>query len=123
MMLNCRESVVYAGSAVSHGSVNVLLLWHLELFSVPLFLFVPLTTHFSITQIQIEKVKTFSVHPLSIQYYSLWTPQQHKWSTKIHLNITGNLFMHTYMPIYSDESVYLSLSEDTCLICQFNNTD
>lgn len=43
-MLNCRECVVDAGSAVSHGSVNVLHLWHLELFSVPLFLFVPLAT-------------------------------------------------------------------------------
>lgn len=63
MTLNCRECVVDAGSAVAHRSVNLLHLWHLELFSVPLFLFVPLATPLSITQIEIEVVKTFSIHP------------------------------------------------------------
>lgn len=55
--------VVDAGSAVAHRSVNLLHLSHLELFSVPLFLFVPLTSPLSITQIEREVVKTFSIRP------------------------------------------------------------
>lgn len=62
MNLNCRECVVDSGRAVAHRSVHLLHLWHLEMFSVPLFLFVPLATPLSITQTEIEVVKTFSIH-------------------------------------------------------------